>query len=146
MSWHSGVSRGRSWSISVNATAALRTGTRAASTASASSPLHGLAIASVTRTSAAAPPAAYDGAHWRTHPAGDAASEALTSPAGQALVQHPDLQGTDQPLDLVEVTEHRPQPSDPAWCNRPMTRRNTDALAATAAQSSPKQVPSMNPT
>ena len=58
VSWHSGVNRGRSSSISAIATAALDTGTRAASTASASSPLHGLAIASVTRTSAAAPPAA----------------------------------------------------------------------------------------
>ena len=55
--WHSGVSRGRSLSISAIATAALRTGARAASTASRSTPLHGWAIASVTRTSAAAPPA-----------------------------------------------------------------------------------------
>ena len=54
---HSGVNRGRSLSISPIATAALRTGTRAARTASRSTPLHSLAIASVTPTSAAAPPA-----------------------------------------------------------------------------------------
>ena len=60
MSWHSGVSRGRSLSISATATAAFRTGTRAASTASRSTRLRAWEIASVTATSEAAPPAAYE--------------------------------------------------------------------------------------
>jgi hypothetical protein len=80
VSAQAGVSRGSSACISVSATAALPTGTRAASTASASSWLSGLATAAATRTSAAAPPARYERPHWRTHPADDAASEALTSP------------------------------------------------------------------
>ena len=57
VSAHAGVSRGSSLSISVSATAALPTGTRAARTASASGALHGLATASATFTNAAAPPA-----------------------------------------------------------------------------------------
>ena len=39
-----------------------------------------------------------------------------------------------------------PSRSDPAWCNRAMTRCSAASLATTAAQSSSKQVPSMNPT
>ena len=57
VSAHAGVSRGSSLSISPSATAALPTGTRAASTASASRALRGWATASATFTSAAAPPA-----------------------------------------------------------------------------------------
>ena len=57
VSAHAGVSRCSSLSISPNATAALRTGTRAPSTASRNTPLQGLATPSATRTSAAAPPA-----------------------------------------------------------------------------------------
>jgi hypothetical protein len=57
VSAHAGVNRGSSLSISVRATAALRTGTRADRTASASSPFSGCATASATRTSCAAPPA-----------------------------------------------------------------------------------------
>ena len=55
--WHSGVNRGRSLSISAIATAALRTGARAASTASRSTRLRSWPIATVTSTRAAAPPA-----------------------------------------------------------------------------------------
>ena len=65
--------------ISASATAALRTGTRAASTASRA-PVPLLRDRPVTCTSAAAPPAAYEWPQSRTHPAGDAASEARTSP------------------------------------------------------------------
>ena len=79
-SCQSSVIRGRRCSISVSATAALRTGTRAPSTASRSRAFRGWAIALVTRTNAAAPPATYEGPHRRTQPAGDAASEAFTSP------------------------------------------------------------------
>ena len=57
VSWHSGVSRDRSLSISPIATAALRTGARAASTASRSTRLRSWLIATVTATRPAAPPA-----------------------------------------------------------------------------------------
>ncbi len=57
VSAQAGVNRGSSLSISPSATAALPTGTRAASTASASGALSGWATASATLTSAAAPPA-----------------------------------------------------------------------------------------
>ena len=71
------------------------------------------AIATVTCTRAAAPPAAYEWPQCRTHPAGDAASDSRTSPRRQALTQHRDLAGLGQQLQLVQLGEHRPQPVRP---------------------------------
>lgn len=77
-------SRGRSLSISDNATAALRTPTLAPNTAAARPRLRTALVAWVTWTSCAAPPARNDGAHWITHPAAVGQSDSATTPRPRA--------------------------------------------------------------
>ena len=67
--------------------------------------------------------------------------------AGQRLVQHPHLTRAGQALQLIQRARTTgPAQADPAWCNRLSTRRSTGATATSAAWSSSKLVPSMNPT
>ena len=108
---HSGVSRGSSLSISASATAALRDRhPRRQHRLGQQRRCAAWPIASVTCTSAAAPPAAVGGAPLAHPPGRRRRVRGPHVPTGQPLVQHPDLTGLGQHLQLVQLGEHRPQP------------------------------------
>jgi hypothetical protein len=132
-------------SISVKATSALRTGTRAASTACRRRSFRGWAMALVTRTNAAAPPATYEEPHRRTHPAGEAASEAFTSPRDSPSPSNPTWTTSATLFSSSSSANIGPRSSEPTWCNRPIARRSSTTAAATAARSFPR-IPSLSPT